>query len=97
MGDAATTTKGAEHRGAPPSRHTFPGDKMGEDGGGREARIDAGGDHGGGEMGSGPGRAEGWGAGWVLAFLVSLFVFLLARRRPYYDWSGWSGLRKTDM
>ena len=66
-GDAATTTRDAEHRGAPPSRHTFrPGDRMGEDGGGREARIGAGG-HGGGGMGSGPGRAEGWGRGWVLA------------------------------
>ena len=48
VGDAATTTRGAERRGAPPSRHTFsPGDKMGEDGGGREARIGAGGGHGG--------------------------------------------------
>ena len=72
--DAATTTGGAERRGAPPSRLTFsPGDKMGEDGGGREARFGAGGGHGGGGMGSGPGCAEGWGTGWViLAFLLSL-------------------------
>ena len=43
VGDAATTTWGAERRGVPPSRHTFiPGDKMGEDGGGREALIGAG-------------------------------------------------------
>ena len=42
VGDAATTTRGAERRGAPPSRHTFsPGDKMGEDGGAKEARIGA--------------------------------------------------------
>ena len=44
---------------------------MGEDGGGREARIGAAGGHGGGGMGSGPGRAEGWGTRWVLALLVS--------------------------
>ena len=58
--EAATATSGVERRGAPPSRHAFsPGDKMGEDEGGREARIGVGGDHGGGGMGSGPGRAEG--------------------------------------
>ena len=63
VGDAATTTtRGAERKGAPPSRHTIsPGDKMDEDDGGREARIGAGGGHGRGGMGSGPGRAEGWG------------------------------------
>ena len=65
VGDAATTTTtrgGAERKGAPRSRHTFsPGDQMGEDGGGREARIGAGGGHGRGGMGSGLGRAEGWG------------------------------------
>ena len=40
-GDAATT-RGAERKGALPSRHTFsPGDKMGEEAGGREAQIGA--------------------------------------------------------
>lgn len=47
VGDAATKTKGAERRGAPLKRHPFsPGDKMGEDGGGRKARIGSGGGHG---------------------------------------------------
>ena len=79
VGDAATTTRDAKRRGAPPpSGHTFsPGDRMGEDGGDREAPIGAGGGHGGGGMGSGPGRAEGWGTGWVLAFLVSHMLFPL--------------------
>ena len=88
VGDAATTTRGAERRGAPPSRHTFsPDDKMGEDGSGREARIGIGGDYGGGGMGSGLSLVEGWGTGWVLAFLVSLFQVRFSFVFPY-RWLG---------
>ena len=105
VGDAATTTRGAERRGAPPSRHTFsPGDKMGEYGGGREARIGTGGGHGGGGgMGSGPGRAEGWGKGWVLAFLVSVvrvrfsLLFFTGGWAPYYGGLGRSRVKETGI
>ena len=102
VGDAATTTRGAERRGAPPSRHTFsPGDKMGQDGGGREALIGAGREAMVEEEKWAPGqvvrKVGGQDGSWLFLFpfRCDFLLFSLSVVGAYYDRLGRSGAWET--
>ena len=104
VGDAATTTRDAERRGAPPSRHTFSP----VTGWGVEVKRESAPEEAMEEM-----EEDEWAPGQVVrkrlgdwmglglsCFPCSgafCFLFLLARRRPYYDRSGRSGSRKMGI